>query len=219
MINTESRLREAVIATCLELERQGIIQGTSGNVSVRWREGLLITPSGRPYARLTPADIVLLSANGAHDPQQRPSSEWRIHRDILQHRPEVGAVVHTHSIHATALAMRGVEIPAAHYMVAAAGGANIRCAPYATFGTQALSDHAVEALRGRKACLLANHGVIAVGPGRDQAALDQAAGLAGAVEVLAQQYILSQMLGGPKLLPQDEIDRVVARFADYGRDV
>ncbi len=214
MNDTESRLRETVIATCLELERQGIIRGTSGNVSVRWREGLLITPSGRPYARLTSADIVLLPMNGGPDPRQAPSSEWRIHRDILRHRPEVGAVVHTHSIHATALAMRGLEIPAAHYMVAAAGGANIRCAPYATFGTQALSDHAVEALEGRKACLLANHGVIAIGHD-----LGQAAGLAGEVEVLAQQYILSRMVGGPKLLPQDEIDRVLARFGDYGRTV
>ncbi len=208
---TEQSLRREIIATCLRMNRDGINQGTSGNVSARWGEGMLITPSGIPYDELQDTDIVFVTADGIHAAGERPSSEWRFHLAILQSRPEVGAVVHTHSIHATALAMRGMEIPAAHYMIAAAGGANIRCAPYATFGTRELSDLAVAALEGRHACLLANHGVIATGPN-----LRKALWLAGEVEVLAQQYILSLMLGGPTLLSEDDVGRAIERFRAYG---
>jgi len=208
---TEQSLRREIIATCLRMNSEGINQGTSGNVSVRWRDGMLISPSGIPYEELQEADIVFVASDGRHDAGERPSSEWRFHLAILHARPEVGAVVHTHSVHATALAMRGMEIPAAHYMIAAAGGANIRCAPYATFGTRELSDLALRALDGRHACLLANHGVIAIGPN-----LRKALWLAGEVEVLARQYILSLMLGGPNLLSDTEVARVVERFKDYG---
>lgn len=207
----EQSLRREIIATCLRMNREGINQGTSGNVSVRWHDGMLITPSGIPYDELRDADIVFVTADGDHAAGDRPSSEWRFHLAILRSRPEVGAVVHTHSIHATALAMRGMEIPAAHYMIAAAGGENIRCAPYATFGTRELSDLAVAALDGRRACLLANHGVIATGPD-----LRKALWLAGEVEVLAQQYILSLMLGGPSLLSSDDIAQAIERFRGYG---
>lgn len=208
---TEQSLRREIIATCLRMNRDGINQGTSGNVSARWGEGMLITPSGIPYDELQDTDMVFVTADGIHAAGERPSSEWRFHLAILQSRPEVGAVVHTHSIHATALAMRGMEIPAAHYMIAAAGGANIRCAPYATFGTRELSDLAVAALEGRRACLLANHGVITTGPN-----LGKALWLAGEVEVLAQQYILSLMLGGPTLLSDDDVGRAIERFHEYG---
>ena len=208
---TEQSLRSEIIATCLRMNDEGINQGTSGNVSVRWYDGMLISPSGIPYGELRDADIVFVSGNGHHDAGERPSSEWRFHLAILHSRPEVGAVVHTHSVHATALAMRGMEIPAAHYMIAAAGGANIRCAPYATFGTRELSDLALQALESRSACLLANHGVIATGPN-----LRKALWLAGEVEVLARQYILSLMLGGPNLLSDTEVAQVVERFKDYG---
>ena len=208
---TELSLRQSIIDTCLRMNREAINQGTSGNVSARWGDGMLISPSGIPYEELEPADIVFLDAKGTHPPSQRPSSEWRLHLGILQARPEIGAVVHTHSVHATALAMRGMEIPAAHYMVAAAGGPNIRCARYATFGTRDLSERAIEALEDRSACLLANHGVVATGPD-----LRRALWLASEIEVLARQYILSLMLGGPDLLSAAEIERVRERFRDYG---
>jgi L-fuculose-phosphate aldolase len=208
---TELSLRQSIIDTCLRMNREGINQGTSGNVSARWGDGMLISPSGIPYDELTPEDIVFVDAHGTHPPGQRPSSEWRLHLGILQARADIGAIVHTHSIHATALSMRGMEIPAAHYMVAAAGGPNIRCARYATFGTPELSARAIEALEGRSACLLANHGVVTAGPD-----LRRALWLAGEVEVLARQYILSLMLGGPDLLSDAEIKRVRKRFRDYG---
>ena len=208
---TEQSLRREIIATCLRMNSEGINQGTSGNVSARWRDGMLISPSGIPYEELEDADIVFVASDGHHAAGEQPSSEWRFHLAILHARPEVGAVVHTHSVHATALAMRGMEIPAAHYMIAAAGGANIRCAPYATFGTRELSDLALKALDGRHACLLANHGLIAAGPN-----LRRALWLAGEVEVLARQYILSLLLGGPNLLSDTEVAGVVERFKDYG---
>jgi L-fuculose-phosphate aldolase len=208
---TEQSLRSEIIATCLRMNREGINQGTSGNVSARWRDGMLITPSGVPYEDLEDADIVFVSADGRPGAGRQPSSEWRFHLAILGSRPEIGAVVHTHSIHATALAMRGMEIPAAHYMIAIAGGPSIRCAPYATFGSRELSDRAVQALEGRNACLLANHGVIATGPN-----LRRALWLAGEVETLARQYILSLLLGGPNLLSDDEVARVAERFRGYG---
>ena len=211
MDTTQQALRREIIATCLRMNREGINQGTSGNVSARWRDGMLISPSGIPYEDLRDTDIVFVDGDGHHDAGGRPSSEWRFHLAILRSRPEIGAVVHTHSIHATALALRGMEIPAAHYMIAAAGGTNIRCAPYATFGTPELSDRALEAMEGRSACLLANHGVIATGPD-----LRKALWLAGEVEVLARQYILSLMLGGPNLLSSTEVARVMERLKDYG---
>lgn len=211
MKKNERKLRRAIIDTCLHMNREGINQGTAGNVSARWDNGLLITPSGLPYEQLTVDDIVYLDRAGQHDPAQLPSSEWRFHRDIVRSREEVGAVVHTHSLYASVLAIRGMEIPAVHYMIAAAGGPTIRCAPYATFGTSELSEHALRALDGRKACLLANHGVIATGP-----TLDKALWLAGEVETLARQYVLSLQIGGPNILPDDEIARVVEKFRTYG---
>lgn len=211
MKKTERKLRRAIIDTCLRMNREGINQGTAGNVSARWGDGLLITPSGLPYEQLTVDDIVYLDRAGRHDATQLPSSEWRFHRDIVRGREDVGAIVHTHSLYASVLAIRGMEIPAVHYMIAAAGGPTIRCAPYATFGTAELSEHALRALDERKACLLANHGVIATGP-----TLDKALWLAGEVETLARQYVLSLQIGGPNILPDDEIARVVEKFKTYG---
>ncbi|PXW16468.1 L-fuculose-phosphate aldolase [Paraburkholderia caballeronis] len=211
----ETALRRQVIDTALAMGRLGINQGTSGNVSARWSDGLLITPSGVPYDALTPERIVWLPLDVRDDDPlfaaRRPSSEWRIHRDVLRSRPEIGAVVHTHSNAATALSIHGRGIPAHHYMVAAAGGNSIRCAPYATFGSQALSDHAIDALRGRSACLLAHHGVLALG-----ANLDRALWLANEVEVLARQYLLAAQLGEPPLLSDAQMDEVIERFKGYG---
>jgi L-fuculose-phosphate aldolase len=189
----------------------GINQGTSGNISVRHGDGLLITPTSMPYDAMTPEQIVFMDMNGAFADGARPSSEWRFHLDILQARPEVDAVVHAHPTHCTILAIMGLEIPAIHYMIAAAGGADIRCAPYATYGTPELSAHAVTALEGRLACLLAHHGMIAIGP-----SLAKALWLAVEVETLARQYHGCLQIGKPPLLSSGEIERVRAKMAGYG---
>lgn len=207
----EKALRRQLIDTCLKMTALGINQGTSGNVSSRWRDGLLITPSGMNYEDMQPDDIVFLGLDGTVRGRCEPSSEWRFHRDILVARPEVGAVIHTHSVHATAIAICRKTLPAAHYMIGFVGGPTVRCAPYATYGSQELSDHAVKALRGRNACLLANHGVIAVGP-----TIDKALFVAHEVEVLARQYILALQVGRPRLLPATEIARVMEKFKNYG---
>jgi L-ribulose-5-phosphate 4-epimerase len=204
-------LRRGIIETARRMNALGINQGTSGNVSARRGDGLLVTPSGVDYDTLQPEDIVAMNFDGSWRcavETRRPSSEWRFHRDILKARQELGAVVHTHALHATALACLGREIPAFHYMVAVAGGDTIRCAPYATFGTQALSDHALQALQGRKACLLANHGMIACGTD-----LGRALALAVEVETLAAQYWHALQLGEPNLLSADEMAAVAAKMA------
>ncbi len=208
----ETDLRRAVIDTALRMNALGVNQGTSGNVSARWGEGLLITPSGVPYERLEPDSIVFMDMEGTPRGGLLPSSEWRFHRDILAARPDVGAVVHTHSAFATTLACLGRGIPAFHYMVAAAGGLDIRCAPYATFGTQALSDHALAALDGRAACLLANHGQIATGPN-----LEKALALAVEVESLAGMYWRALQIGEPVLLDAEEMAVVLEKFKSYGK--
>ena len=209
-----ARQRRAMVDACGRMNALGINQGKSGNIGVRVTGGLLVTPSGMPYDEMTPGDIVFMQANGAVPKGQRePSTEWRFHRDIFARRPEVGAVVHTHAMFATTLACLGRDIPAFHYMVAMAGGDSIRCAPYATFGTQELSDHALAALEGRKACLLANHGMIVVGE-----TLKGALALAVEVETLAAQYWRALQIGKPKLLSRAEMRRVVAKFATYGKE-
>ena len=208
----ETGLRRAVIDTARRMNALGINQGTSGNVSVRWKKGLLVTPSGVPYERLEPESIVYLKMDGSHEGDLLPSSEWRFHRDILDARPDIGAVVHTHSAFATTLACLGRGIPAFHYMVAAAGGPDIRCAPYATFGTQGLSDHALAALDGRAACLLANHGQIATGP-----TLDKALALAVEVETLAGMYWRALQVGEPTILDPEEMAIVLEKFRSYGK--
>jgi len=214
MKKEELTIRQDIVAACRAMNALGINQGTAGNISVRHGETLLITPSGLPYEAMTPQDIVpmgLTGEYGGYAGDLAPSSEWRFHLDIMQARPDVGAVVHTHSPYATALAICGVEIPAVHYMVAAAGGPTIRVAPYATYGSEALSRHALAALEGRSACLLANHGVIATGP-----SLQRALWLAGEVETLARQYHLAATFGKPRVLPDDEIAVVVEKFKRYG---
>jgi len=203
-------LRLAVVATAREMNALGINRGKSGNVSARTREGFLVTPSALPYDRTEPGDVVFVTSDGAPHGRRRPSSEWRFHRDIYAARAEVHAIVHAHSPFATTLACLDRGIPAFHYMVAAAGGHDIRCAPYATFGTQALSDHAVAALDRRKACLLSHHGMIALG-----VSLDAALALAVEVESLAEMYWRALQLGEPASLPADEMREVLERFASY----
>lgn len=204
--------RRAIIETCLQMNDTGLNQGTSGNVSARVPGGMLITPSGVPYAETEPSQIVFVDEDGTCSGDWKPSSEWRMHHDIYRARQDAQAVVHVHSTHATALSCLRRGITAFHYMVAVAGGTDIRCAEYATFGTQELSDAMVLALEGRKACLLANHGQIAFGP-----TLAKALWLAGEVEALARQLIAAESIGTPTVLPDDEMERVLARFRDYGR--
>ena len=210
MPRDHAALRRAVVAAARAMNGLGINQGSSGNVSVRAGKGFLITPTALPYEATTPDDIVAMDLDGSHRGSRRPSSEWRFHRDIYAARPDAGAVVHTHAVHATALACLRKPIPRFHYMVALAGGEDIRCAPYATYGTQELSDHALAALMGRKACLLANHGMIALG-----ADLDAALALAVEVETLAHQYLLALQAGGPKLLTRAQMGEALAKFAHY----
>jgi L-fuculose-phosphate aldolase len=210
---TDRNLQEAVISACRELSRLRLTHGTSGNISLRRDERrFFVSPTGMSYEALEPDDIPLVDLDGRWFGRRLPSSEWRFHRDIFKCRDDVGAIVHTHSMNATALACTGRSIPAFHYMVAAAGGADIRCAPYYTFGTQALSDAAVAALEGRKACLLANHGVIAVG-----ADLAAALTLAGEVENLAAQYRASLSLGDVRILGETEMRPVLEKFRTYGK--
>ena len=204
--------RQSIIDACLRMNAIGINQGTSGNISLRHDAGMLITPTSLPYEEMTPEQIVLMDFDGGFAPAQKPSSEWRFHLDILKARPEVNAVVHAHPPYATTLAIMGREIPPVHYMIAAAGGDTIRCAPYATFGTEQLSRHAVSALEGRLACLLAHHGMIAIGP-----SLARAMWLAVEVEALARQYHGCLQIGTPPLLSRAEIDNVRERMKGYGQ--
>jgi L-fuculose-phosphate aldolase len=205
-------LRAEVIRGCRSLTSLGLTYGTSGNVSVRRdATSLFVSPTGMAYESLQPDDVPLVTLDGRWFGRRLPSSEWRFHRDIMAARAEVGAIVHAHSRHATALACTGRGIPAFHYMVAVAGGADIRCAPYHTFGTQELSDAALAALEGRKACLLAHHGIIAVGVD-----LAGALKLAGEVESLAAQYCTALALGNVGLIDEAQMRRVLEKFRSYG---
>jgi L-fuculose-phosphate aldolase len=210
----EHDLRLAIITHARALNRLGINQGTSGNLSARHEDSMLITPTGVAYDDMQPGSLArmpLSGADGEWSGPLRPSSEWRFHRDILRARPDVGAVVHTHAPHATALAMLRKPIPAAHYMIAAFGGPTIRCTDYAPFGTQELSDLAVAGLDKRHGVLLGSHGMIATG-----ADLEQALWRAVELEALAKMYQLALSLGTPAILNDDEIDRLVERFKSYG---
>lgn len=208
-------LRRAVIETGQAMNRLGINQGASGNLSVRAGDGFLITPSSLPYDEMQVEDVVEMALDGTWRGDRRPSSEWRFHRDILAARPDVEAVVHAHPTFCTVLAVHRKPIPPFHYMVALAGGPDIRCGDYATFGTQDLSDNALKALEGRTACLLANHGLLALG-----GSLKAALALAVEVEALARQYVHALTLGQPVILPDAEIARVQdkMRRMKYGQN-
>lgn len=204
-------LRRRIIATCLELERRGLNQGTVGNVSARVADGLLITPTALPYDRMKPADIVHLAPDGRPTGRRAPSSEWRFHVDLMRTRPEIGAVVHAHSPFATALSCLRRDIPAVHYLVALFGGNNLRCSDYATYGTPELSAHILRALDGRHAALMGSHGLIVVGPD-----LARALALTVEAEALAATYWRALAVGDPVILPDTEIERVREKLSHYG---
>lgn len=205
-------LREKIIETCLRMNAEGINQGTSGNVSARAGDGFLITASGVPYAKMKPEHIVEMDLDGGYAGDYLPSTEWRMHLDIFKRRPEAQAIVHTHSIYATALSCLRKDIPAFHYMIGVTGGTSLRVSDYAEFGTQQLSDTMLKALEGRSACLLANHGQIAFGP-----TLDRALWLAGEVETLCHQYWAATLAGKPVQLDEKQMTTVLARFKTYGK--
>jgi len=212
--DAEKDARRAVIETALAMSRSGLSPGRSGNVSCRWNGGMLITPSGMPYEETGLRDIVFVDGEGQVPAKRsrKPSSEWRFHLSAYRARPDVGAVVHTHSLHATVLACAHRPIPAFHYMVAVAGGKDIPLVPYDTFGTEELARHVAEGLEKRNACLMANHGQISVG-----ADLASALELAHEVETLSAQYAGVLALGEPQLLSDDEMVRVLERFKNYGQ--
>ncbi len=214
MRKAERDLRQSLIDACRSMNALGINQGTSGNISIRSGDRMLISPSATPYEAMTPemiAEMPFEGEYGAWSGPLMPSTEWRFHFDIMKGRPDVGAVVHAHPTFCTTLAIARKDIPACHYMVAAFGGTNVRCSGYATFGTAALSKTALKALEGRSACLLANHGMVATG-----ATLEKAMWLAVELETIARQYYHALLIGGPVLLSDAQIAQTAAAFGSYG---
>lgn len=212
MTQEELALRAELIEACRSMNRLGINKGTSGNISVRHGDGFLISPTGIPYDKLLPEHVVAMNWDATYAGDVLPSSEWRFHRDILLARPDLNAVVHTHSTYATALSILGRDIPAIHYVIAAAGGSTIRCAPYEIFGSQELADRVVTALDGRRACLLAHHGVIT-----GHVSIARALALAVTVEELAHQYLICLPFGAPPVLSENQIADVLVKFKTYGQ--
>ena len=207
------RLREELVATARRMSDLGLTPGMSGNVSVRTPRGLLVTPSGMPYGELVADDAVEIALDGTIRPGQRtPTTEWQLHRDILGSRSDVQAIVHTHSLFCTTISTLRRPIPALHYMIVLAGGDEVPCADYATFGSAELASNAIIALGGGQACLLANHGMVALGD-----SLPNALRLAAEVETLASQYWHAAQIGTPHILDHTELDKVRAKFAAYGQ--
>ena len=207
---TEQISRKQLLDTSRRMVELGLNRGTAGNASVRCGGDILITPSALPVAEMTEQDMVLLDADGKLLRGRKPSSEWRFHRDILKARPEIGAVLHMHSTFATTIACLGKDVPAVHYHIAIAGGDTIRCTPYSVFGEQDLSDLALEALRDRKACLLGNHGMIALGKN-----LAEALSVALEVEYLCELYWRTLSAGEPKILTAQQMHEVKQKFVEY----
>ena len=215
-MNPETASRESlsqtIIDTCLAMNTHSINQGNAGNISQRFEDGFLITPSAIAYEQLQPDDVVYVDMDGSSRDSLAPSSEWRMHRDIYVNHPVAGAVLHAHSTFATALSCLRLDIPAFHYMIAVAGGADIRCANYALFGTQALSDNMLAALTDRRACLLGTHGMICF---HDD--LDKALWLGVEVETLARQYWHARQAGDPVILSAAQMAAVLEKFESYGK--
>ena len=211
----ERSTRQLIIDLCIEMNRSGLNQGTSGNISARYDANMLITPSGIPYEKLRVEDIVCMSLENNEYTWQgafKPSSEWHFHRSILQDKADLNAIVHTHSTFATVVSIAQEHIPACHYMIAAFGGNSVRCADYATFGTPELSENIRVAMVDRSACLLSNHGMIAGGN-----SLEKAMWAAIELETLARQFYYAKLQGQLVVLPDDEMDRVLEKFKDYGQ--
>jgi len=208
---SEIVLREEIVRACLRMVELGINQGTSGNVSVRIGDLFLVTPSGIPYEEMTPEQIAVMDVNGNYAGPCKPTTEWRIHREVMRARPAAGVVIHSHSMYSTTVACLRRDIPALHYYVAVGGGPTIRCAGYATYGTQQLADNVLAALIDRDACLLANHGLLVIG-----STLGETLRRTFDIEMLARQYVYALQIGEPCILPDDEIERVRLKMCSYG---
>lgn len=204
--------REQLLGTMQKLLQCGLNRGTSGNASLRVKNGLLLTPTGMDVEDMIASDMVFMTEDGEYEGDRKPTSEWMFHLDILKQRPEIGAVIHTHSMFATTLACLRKDVPPFHYMIAVSGGDSIRCAPYALFGTEALSKSALQALEDRRACLLANHGMIALGEN-----IKQAFDVAVEVEALCEQYLRALQVGDPVILSEQEMREVFAQFKGYSK--
>ncbi|MEO0387152.1 MAG: class II aldolase/adducin family protein [Pseudomonadota bacterium] len=214
MKQAEKAVRQGIVDHCRMMNANGLNQGTSGNISARFEGSMLISPSATPYDACTAEMVASMPMDGeygAWDGPLKPSTEWRFHLDIMRARPEVGAIVHAHPTYCTTLAIARKEIPACHYMIAAFGGTTVKCGGYARFGSARLSELALEALEGRTACLLANHGMIATGP-----TLEKAMWLAVELETIARQYYNSLLIGGPVILSDAEIAETAEAFGSYG---
>lgn len=210
----ETAIRQSIIDACVHMNASGLNQGTSGNVSVRHGDTMLISPSAIKYDDTKPEMIAAMPIEGEYGSwggPNKPSTEWRFHLDIMRSRPEVGAIIHLHSTYATILAICRKSIPACHYMIAAFGGDNIRCSGYACYGTKELSEEALKALEGRNGCLLGNHGMIVIGEN-----LDKAIWLAVELETIAKQYYHASLLGAPVILTKEDLDETRKNFASYG---
>ncbi len=214
-MSTETDVRRDIIDACIEMNSIGLNQGTSGNISIRHGDRMLISPSATPYRKLKPDMIASIDLSGGmtedYDGPRKPSTEWRIHWLLMKNRTDVTAVVHAHPPYSTALAILRMAIPSCHYMIAAFGGKDVRCSGYATFGSPELADLAVEAIEGRSACLLANHGMVAAGLG-----IEQAMWRAVELETIARQYYLAMRAGSPFMLTGEQIDDTMKMLADYG---
>jgi len=214
MNQQEQQLRQQIIDNCIKMNSTGLNQGTSGNISARYEGNMLVTPSAIPYDELTPESIASMPIDGDYGSWEgpfKPSTEWRFHLDIMIARPQVNAVVHTHSTYSTILAIARKPIPSCHYMIAAFGGNDVRCSEYARYGTKELSEYALQALQDRDCCLLANHGLIAVGT-----SLAKAMWVAVELETIARQYYHSLLIGGPVLLSEQQIEETAKGFSSYG---
>ncbi|MFK7891546.1 MAG: class II aldolase/adducin family protein [Granulosicoccus sp.] len=212
---TEKQIRKKIISLCLQMNATGLNQGTSGNISARYKNHMLITPSGIPYEKLKPADIARMKIEGndfVWKGPSKPSSEWHFHRAILQAKPEIHAIVHTHSTFSTVVSIAREDIPACHYMIAAFGGNTVRCADYETFGTAELSASILKAMDARTACLLSNHGMVAGGKN-----LDNAMWAAVELETLSKQFYYAKLAGNMVILADDEMARVLEKFKSYGQ--
>ena len=211
---SELEIRKSIIEHCRQMNATGLNQGTSGNISVRYEDRMLITPSAIPYAEMTPDMIVSMPIEGEYSAwsgPKKPSVEWPFHLDIMRARPQTNAVVHTHAMFSTILAIARKPIPACHYMIAAFGGSDVVVADYARYGSKQLSVNVLRALEGRSACLMANHGMLATGT-----SLEKAMWAAVELETIAKQYYHSLLIGGPVILPDEEIAGVLQGFATYG---
>jgi len=214
-MSQEKKLASILTETTLKLHEMGLNHGATGNCSCRDEETFLITPSGVEIEDLSAEKMVRMDFKGNVIDSKlnlNPSSEWRFHQDIFSHRKEISAVIHTHSIYASTVSLFNKELPPFHYMIAVAGGDSVRCAPYAMFGTQKLSDNIINALAGRKACLIANHGLVTIGE-----SLEEALQISEEIEHLCHLYIEAKKIGDPNLLTQKEMTEVIERFQTYSR--